>query len=174
MLELLNEFDFSNNAVDFTVCFESLSCWKTHSSGRSSFATAACKCLFSISRYITAFILQSITGIFLIPFAEKHLQTKMLPSPNFTVRIVLFGARAVPSFLQTWSLELRPNNSIFISSDHRTLSQNDSCSVIWSEANFSRATLCRLVKSGVFLGERDFSSLLWRSLLIVRNVTLGE
>ena len=62
---------------------------------------------------------------------------------------------------------MRPNNFIFVSSDHRTHSQNDSCSVIWSEANFSPATLCRLVKSGFFLGERDFSS-----LLIVRNVTL--
>ena len=105
-------------------------------------------------------------------FFQFHLQRNIpKPPPNFTVGIVFFGARAVTSFLQTWFLELRSNNPIFVSSYHRTLSQNDSCSVMWSEANFSRATLCRLVKSGVFLGERDFSSFPLSLLLIIRNTS---
>ncbi len=52
---------------------------------------------------------------------KKHPHSMMLPPPCFTVGTVLDRWWAVPGFLHTYRLELRPKSSILVSSDQRIL-----------------------------------------------------
>ena len=56
-----------------------------------------------------------------VPATEKPSHSMMLPPPCFTVGMVLDRWWAVPGFLQTWLVELRPNGSILVSLDQRIL-----------------------------------------------------
>ncbi len=55
------------------------------------------------------------------PCSWKHPHSMMLPPPCFTVGTVLDRWWAVPGFLHTYRLELRPKSSILVSSDQRIL-----------------------------------------------------
>ncbi len=74
-----------------------------------------------ISLYLAAFIFPSIATSRPVPAAEKHPHSMMLPPPCFTVGTVLDRWWAVPGFLHTYRLELRPKSSILVSSDQRIL-----------------------------------------------------
>ncbi len=77
--------------------------------------------------YLAAFIFPSIATSRPVPAAEKHPHSikhphsMMLPPPCFTVGTVLDRWWAVPGFLHTYRLELRPKSSILVSSDQRIL-----------------------------------------------------
>ena len=55
-----------------------------------------------------AFILPSITEMLPVPIADKLPRTMMLPPPNFTVGIVLFGLKTCPSSLHREDGPLHP------------------------------------------------------------------
>ncbi len=74
-----------------------------------------------ISLYLAAFIFPSIATSRPVPAAEKHPHSMMLPPPCFTVGTVLDRWWAVPGFLHTYRLELRPKSYILVSSDQRIL-----------------------------------------------------
>ncbi len=74
-----------------------------------------------ISLYLAAFIFPSIATSRPVLAAEKHPHSMMLPPPCFTVGTVLERWWAVPGFLHTYHLELRPKSSILVSSDQRIL-----------------------------------------------------
>ncbi len=87
-----------------------------------------------------------------LPAAEKHPHSMMLPPPCFTVGTVLDRWWAVPGFLHTYRLELRPKSSILVSSDQRILfvtileSCGLSCVLHWGEA--SVGPLCHKAPTG--------------------------
>ncbi len=89
------------------VCLGSLSCWKVNL--RPSLRSWALWRRFSsrISLYLAAFIFPSIATSRPVPAAEKHPHSMMLPPPCFT-GTVLDRWWAVPGFLHTYRLELRP------------------------------------------------------------------
>ena len=79
-----------------------------------------------MSRYMAPFILPSIRWSRPFPLAEKHPQSIRFPPPCFTVGMVFLGLYSVFLILQTWRVELMPNSSILVSSDHITFSQASS------------------------------------------------
>ncbi len=103
------------------VCLGSLSCWKVNL--RPSLRSWALwrRFLSRISLYLAAFIFPSIATSRPVPAAEKHPHSMILPPPCFTVGTVLDRWRAVPGFLHTYRLELRPKSSFLVSSDQRIL-----------------------------------------------------
>ncbi len=117
VMELL----WSHSFVILAVCLGSLSCWKVNL--RPSLRSWALWRRFSsrISLYLAAFIFPSIATSRPVPAAEKHPHSMMLPPPCFTVGTVLDRWWAVPGFLHTYRLELRPKSSILVSSDQRIL-----------------------------------------------------
>ncbi len=111
----VTELLWSHSFVILAVCLGSLSCWKVNL--RPSLRSWALWRRFSsrISLYLAAFIFPSIATS--RPVAEKHPHSMMLPPPCFTVGTVLDRWWAVPGFLHTYRLELRPKSSILVSSD---------------------------------------------------------
>ncbi len=117
----VTELLWSHSFVILAVCLGSLSCWKVNL--RPSLRSWALWIRFSsrISLYLAAFIFPSIATSRPVPAAEKHPHSMMLPPPCFTVGTVLDRWWAVPGFLHTYRLELRPKSSILVSSDQRIL-----------------------------------------------------
>ncbi len=117
----VTELLWSHSFVILAVCLGSLSCWKVNL--RPSLRSWALWRRFSsrISLYLAAFIFPSIATSRPVPAAEKHPHSMMLPPPCFTVGTVLDRWWAVPGFLHTYRLELRPKRSILVSSDQRIL-----------------------------------------------------
>ncbi len=117
----VTELLWSHSFVILAVCLGSLSCWKVNL--RPSLMSWALWRRFSsrISLYLAAFIFPSIATSRPVPAAEKHPHSMMLPPPCFTVGTVLDRWWAVPGFLHTYRLELRPKSSILVSSDQRIL-----------------------------------------------------
>ncbi len=120
--ETVTELLWSHSFIILAVCLGSLSCWKVNL--RPSLRSWALWRRFSsrISLYLAAFIFPSIATSHPVPAAEKHPHSMMLPPPCFTVGTVLDRWWAVPGFLHTYRLELRPKSSILVSSDQRILS----------------------------------------------------
>ena len=125
--------------VALAVCFGSLSCWKTHPRPIFSALTEGRRLSPKISRYMAPFILPSIQWSHPVPLAEKHPQSIRFPPPCFTVGMVFLGLYSAFLFLPTWRVELMPNSSILVSSDHITFSQASSGSSRCSLINFRRA-----------------------------------
>ncbi len=117
----VTELLWSHSFVILAVCLGSLSCWKVNL--RPSLRSWALWRRFSsrISLYLAAFIFPSIATSRPVPAAEKHPHSMMLPPPCFTVGTVLDRWWAVPGFLHTYRLELRPKSPILVSSDQRIL-----------------------------------------------------
>ncbi len=109
----VTELLWSHSFVILAVCLGSLSCWKVNL--RPSLRSWALWRRFSsrISLYLAAFIFPSIATSRPVPAAEKHPHSMMLPPPCFTVGTVLDRWWAVPGFLHTYRLELRPKSSIW-------------------------------------------------------------
>ena len=133
----------SHSFVILAVCLGSLSCWKVNL--WPSLRSRALWKRFSsrISLYLAAFIFPSI-----VPAAEQHPHSMMLPPPCFTVGIVLGRWWAVPGFLHTYRLELMPKSSILVSSDQRILFL-----IVWESFmcflwNSMRAFLCLALRRG--------------------------
>uniref|UniRef100_A0A0E9P6V5 Uncharacterized protein n=1 Tax=Anguilla anguilla TaxID=7936 RepID=A0A0E9P6V5_ANGAN len=72
-----------------------------------------------------------------VPLAAKHPQSIILPPLCLTVGMVFLGLKASPCSLQTSLWSLWPNNSIFVSSDHRTFPQKVVFLSMWSFVNLS-------------------------------------
>ncbi len=117
----VTELLWSHSFVILAVCLGSLSCWKVNL--RPSLRSWVLWRRFSsrISLYLAAFIFPSIATSRPVPAAENHPHSMMLPPPCFTVGTVLDRWWAVPGFLHTYRLELRPKSSILVSSDQRIL-----------------------------------------------------
>ncbi len=117
----VTELLWSHSFVILAVCLGSLSCWKVNL--RPSLRSWALWRRFSsrISLYLASFIFPSIATSRPVHAAEKHPHSMMLPPPCFTVGTVLDRWWAVPGFLHTYRLELRPKSSILVSSDQRIL-----------------------------------------------------
>ena len=109
--------------VSFAVCFGSLSCWKVHPRLILSILVDGSRFISRISLYMAPFIVPSMIWSLPVPWEEKQPHTMILPPPNFTVGIVLFGWCAVPFLLQTWCVVWQPKSSILVSSDQSTCSQ---------------------------------------------------
>ena len=140
-------FFLSNSFDALAVCFGSLSCWKTHP--RPIFSALTEGRLYpKISRYMASFILLSIRWSHPVPLAEKHPQNIRFPPPCFTMGIMFLGLYSAFLFLQTRQVELMPNSSILVSSDHITFSQASSGSSRCSLANFRRACTCAFFSRG--------------------------
>ncbi len=134
--------------LSWAVCLGSLSCWKVNL--RPSLRSWALWRRFSsrISLYLAAFIFPSIATGRPVPAAEKHPHSMMLPPPCFTVGTVLDRWWAVPGFLHTYRLELRPKSSILVSSDQRILFVTILESFRCFLANSMRAFMCLALRRG--------------------------
>ena len=115
------------------------------------------------------FILLSIRRSRPVPLAEKHPQSIMFPPPCFTVGLGLYSAFL---FLQTRRVELMPNSSILVSSDHITFSQASSESSRCSLANFRQACTCAFFNRGTMHRQQDFNPSRCSVLLMVLFVTV--
>ena len=111
----LRELSLSHSCVVLVVCLGSLSCWMVN--------------LQAQSEVLTAFI----KDISVLCSIQLYLNPDQFPSPcktppqddaatiMLTAGMILGRWWAVPGLLQTWGLQLRPNNSILVSSDQRIL-----------------------------------------------------
>ncbi len=144
----VTELLWSHSFVILAVCLGSLSCWKVNL--RPSLRSWALWRRFSsrISLYLTAFIFPSIVTSRPVPAAEKHPHSMMLPPPCFTVGTVLDRWWAVPGFLHTYHLELRPKSYILVSSDQRILFVTILESFRCFLANSMRAFMCLALRRG--------------------------
>ncbi len=144
----VTELLWSHSFVILAVCLGSLSCWKVNL--RPSLRSWALWRRFSsrISLYLAAFIFPSIATSRPVPAAEKHPHSMMLPPPCFTVGTVLDRWWAVPGFLHTYRLELRPKSSILVSSDQRILFVTILESFRCFLANSMRAFMCLALRRG--------------------------
>ncbi len=144
----VTELLWSHSFIILAVCLGSLSCWKVNL--RPTLRSWALWRRFSsrISLYLAAFIFPSIATSRPVPAAEKHPHSMMLPPPCFTVGTVLDRWWAVPGFLHTYRLELRPKSSILVSSDQRilfvTILEPFRCFL----ANSMRAFMCLALRRG--------------------------
>ena len=116
-------FFLSHSFVALAVCFESLSCWKTHPQPIFSALTEGKRLSPKISRYLAPFNPPSIWWSRPVPLAEKHHQSIRFPPPCFRVGRVFLGLYSAFLFLKTRRVELMSNSSILVSSDHITFSQ---------------------------------------------------
>ncbi len=123
----VTELWWSHSFVILAVCLGSLSCWKVNL--RPSLRSWALWRRFSsrISLYLAAFI---------------------FPPPCFTVGTVLDRWWAVPGFLHTYRLELRPKSSILVSSDQRILFVTILESFRCFLANSMQAFMCLALRRG--------------------------
>ena len=104
--------------------------------------------------------------------AEKHPQSIRFPPPCFTVGMVFLGLYSAFLFLQTRRVELMPNSSILVSSDHITFSQASSGSSRCSLANFRWACTCAFFSRGTLRAQQDFNPSRCSVLLMVLFVTV--
>uniref|UniRef100_A0A0E9SFL0 Uncharacterized protein n=1 Tax=Anguilla anguilla TaxID=7936 RepID=A0A0E9SFL0_ANGAN len=74
--------------------------------------------------------------------------------------MVFLGLKASPCSLQTYLWSLWPNNSIFVSSDHRTFPQKVVFLSMWSFVNLSRALRCWFWSKGFLLAQQPLRP--WR------------
>ena len=125
-----------------------------------------------ISRYMAPFILPLIRRSHPVPLAEKHPQSIRFPPPCFTVGMVFLGLYSAFLLLQTRRVELMPNSSILVSSDHITFSQASSGSSRCSLANFRRACTCAFFSRGTLRAQQDFNPSRCSVLLMVLFVTV--
>ena len=125
-----------------------------------------------ISLYMAPFILPSIRWSRPVPLAEKHPQSIRFPPPCFTVGKVFLGMYSAFLFLQTRRVELMPNSSILVSSDHITFSQTSSGSSRCSLANFRRACTCAFFSRGTLCAQQDYNPSRCSLLLMVLFVTV--
>ncbi len=142
------ELLWSHSFVILAVCLGSLSSWKVNL--RPSLRSWALWRRFSsrMSLYLAAFIFPSIATSRPVPAAEKHPHSMMLPPPCFTVGTVLDRWWAVPGFLHTYRLELRPKSSILVSSDQIILFVTNLESFRCFLANSMRAFMCLALRRG--------------------------
>ncbi len=144
----VTELLWSHSFVILAVCLGSLSCWKVNL--RPSLRSWALwrRFLSRISLYLATFIFPSIATSHPVPAAEKHPHSMMLPPPGFTVGTVLDRWWAVPGFLHTYCLELRPKSFILVSSDQRilffTILESFRCFL----ANSMQAFMCLALRRG--------------------------
>ncbi len=144
----VTELLWSHSFVILAVCLGSLSCWKVNL--RPSLRSWALWRRFwsRISLYLAAFIFPSIATSRPVPAAEKHPHSMMLPPPCFTVGTVLDRWWAVPGFLHTYRLELRPKSYILVSSDQRILFVTILESFRCFLANSMQAFMCLALRRG--------------------------
>ncbi len=144
----VTELLWSHSFVILAVCLGSLSCWKVNL--RPSLRSWALWRRFSsrISLYLAAFIFPSTATSRPVPAAEKHPHSMMLPPPCFTVGTVLDRWWAVPGFLHTYRLELRPKSYILVSSDQRILFVTILESFRCFLANSMRVFMCLALRRG--------------------------
>ena len=147
----------SHSFVALAICFGSLSCWKTHPPPIFSALTEGRRLSPKISRYMALFILPLIRWSRPVPLAEKHPQSIRFPPPCFTVGMVFLGLYSAFLFLQTRQVELMPNRSILVSSDHITFFQASSWSSRCSLANFRWACTCAFFSRGTLHAQQDFN-----------------
>ena len=150
-------FFLSHSFVALAVCFGSLSCWKIHPRPIFSALTEGRRLSPKIFRYMAPFILPSIRWSHPVPLAEKHPQSIRFPPPCFTVGMVFLGLYSAFLFLQTWRVELMPNSSILVSSDHTTFSQASSRSSRCSLANFRWDCTCAFFSRETLRAQQDFN-----------------
>ncbi len=117
----VTELLWSHSFVILAVCLGSLSCWKVNL--RPSLRSWALWRRFSsrISLYLAAFIFPSIATSRPVPAAEKTPPQHDAATTMLHCGTVLDRWWAVPGFLHTYRLELRPKSSILVSSDQRIL-----------------------------------------------------
>ncbi len=144
----VTELLWSHSFFILAVCLGSLSCWKVNL--RPSLRSWVLWRRFSsrISLYLAAFIFPFIATSRPVPAAEKHPHSMMLPPPCFTVGTVLDRWWAVPGFLYTYRLELRPKSSILVSSDQRILFVTILESFRCFLANSMQAFMCLALRRG--------------------------
>ena len=162
----------SHSFVALAICFGSLSCWKTHPRPIFSALTEGRRLSPNISRYMAPFILPSIRWSSPVPLAEKQPQSIRFPPPCFTVGMVLLGLYSAFLFLQTRRVDLMPNSSILVSSDHITFSYASSGSSRCSLAYFRRACTCAFFSRGTLRAQQDFNPSRCSVLLMVLFVTV--
>ena len=107
-----------------------------------------------------------------VPLVEKHPQSIRFPPPCFTVGMVFLGLYSAFLFLQTRRVELMPNSSILVSSDHITFSQASSGSSRCSLAHFRRACTCAFFSRGTLHVQQDFNPSRCSVFLMVLFVTV--
>ena len=90
------------------------------------------------------------------PLVEKHPKSIRFQPPCLTVGMVFLGLKATPFLHQMKDTSLWPNNSIFVSSDHKTEEQKSSSLLRWASAKAKWAFVCLILKSGVLLGLRPW------------------
>ena len=98
---------------------------------------------------------------------EKHPQSIRFPPPCFTVGMVFLGLYSAFLFLQTRRVQLMPNCSFLVSSDHITYSQTSSGSSRCSLANFRQACTCAFFSRETLCEQQDFNPSRCRVLLMV-------
>ena len=107
------------------------------------------------------------------PLDTKHPQNIRFPPPCFTVWMVFLGLYWASLFLQTRWVELMPNGSILVSSDHITFSQASYGSSRCSLANFRQACTCAFFSRGTLRTQQDFNHSRCSVLLMVLFVTVA-
>ena len=107
------------------------------------------------------------------PLSWETPPKQRIPPPCFTVGMVFLGLYSrLFLFLQTRRVELMPNSSILVSSDHITFSQASSRSSRCSLANFRRACTCAFFRRGTLCAQQDFNPSLCSVLLMVLFMTV--
>ena len=86
--------------------------------------------------------------------------------------MVFLGLYSAFLFLQTRRVELMPNSSILVSSDHITFSQASSGSSRCSLANFRLAYICAFFSRGTLRAQQDLNPSRCSVLLMVLFVTV--
>ena len=163
----LMRFVVSHASTLFAVCLGSLLCWNPKRCPKHSSHTETWRFSANISLYITPFILPSTWTRWPVPELEKQPHSMMLPPPCFTVGMVFRGLNASPFFHLIVFLVLWLKSSIFVLSDHSTLSHWARESETCAQANLRRAARCLLDLSGTFHGWCTATPILFTALVTV-------
>ena len=119
-----------------------------------------------MSWYMAPFILPSIRWSRPVPLAEKNPQSIRFQPPCFTVGTVFLGLYSAFLFFQTRRVELMPNSSILVSSDHITFSQASSGS-----SRCSSDGPVHVPSSGTLCAQQDFNHSRCSVLLMILFMT---
>ena len=84
-------FFLSHSLIPLSICFGSLSCWKTHPRPISNVVAERRRLSPKISLYMAPSILISMRWSRPVPLAEKTPQSLMFPPPCLTVGMVFLG-----------------------------------------------------------------------------------
>ena len=123
----------SHSCIVLAACLGALSCWKVNLC--PSLSSWALWSAFFL--YFALFIFSSILTSLLVPSAEKHPHSMMLPPPCFTVEMV-------PGILQMCFLAFRPKSSILVSLEN-LVSHGLSLGAFWQTPS---ELSCDLLRSG--------------------------